>query len=61
MIDIIIEIVCDYYKIPIEVFHSKTRKREIVQARQIAMHFAKIYTKESLYTINDGYKTSSGF
>lgn len=51
MIDIIIKIVCEYYEIPIEVFHSKTRKREIVQARQIAMHFSKIYTKASLTSI----------
>ena len=30
---------------------SKTRKREIVQARQIAMFFAKNLTKSSLATI----------
>lgn len=30
---------------------SSTRKREVVQARQIAMYFAKQYTKSSLATI----------
>jgi len=31
--------------------HTKTRKREIVQARQIAMFFSKNLTKSSLSTI----------
>jgi chromosomal replication initiator protein len=35
----------------IELLQSKTRKREIVQARQIAMYFSKNYTKSSLATI----------
>jgi chromosomal replication initiator protein len=30
---------------------SKTRKREIVQARQVAMYFSKSLTKSSLATI----------
>ena len=30
---------------------SKTRKREIVQARQVAMYFSKNLTKSSLATI----------
>ena len=47
-------IVCKYYNIPIEVLYMKTRKREIVQARQIAMFFAKNLTKDSLQTIGDG-------
>jgi chromosomal replication initiator protein len=36
---------------PIDLISSKTRKREIVQARQIAMFFAKSLTKNSLATI----------
>ena len=36
---------------PIELLKSKTRKREIVQARQLAMFFAKQLTKSSLATI----------
>ncbi len=47
-IDFIQKIVCDYFGIPVDQIHSKTRKREIVQARQIAMYFAKKMTKSSL-------------
>jgi len=34
-----------------ELLKSKTRKREVVQARQISMYFAKSLTKSSLATI----------
>ena len=44
-------LVCEYFDIPLERIHSKTRKREIVQARQLAMFFSKNYTKSSLATI----------
>ena len=50
-IDYIQKVVSDYFNIPIEMMHSKTRKREIVQARQIAMYFSKNLTKSSLATI----------
>ena len=50
-IDYIPKIVSDYFKIPIDMINSKTRKREIVQARQIAMYFSKKFTKSSLATI----------
>lgn len=50
-IDYIQKIVCDYFNLPIELLKSKTRKREVVQARQIAMFFAKSMTKSSLATI----------
>ena len=50
-IDYIQKIVSDYFKIPIDMINSKTRKREIVQARQIAMFFSKKFTKSSLATI----------
>ncbi len=50
-IDYIQKIVCDYFNMPVENLKSKTRKREIVQARQIAMFFAKNLTKSSLATI----------
>ncbi len=50
-IDYIQKIVCDYFNMPVELLRSKTRKREIVQARQIAMFFAKSLTKSSLATI----------
>jgi chromosomal replication initiator protein len=50
-IDYIQKVVCDYFNLPIELIKSKTRKREVVQARQIAMYFAKSMTKSSLATI----------
>ena len=50
-IDYIQKIVCDYFEIQVELMKSKTRKREIVQARQLAMYFSKILTKSSLAKI----------
>jgi chromosomal replication initiator protein len=50
-IDYIQKVVCDYFDLPLELLKSKTRKREVVQARQIAMYFAKSMTKSSLATI----------
>src|SRR5690554_2542865 len=50
-IDYIQKVVCDYFNLPIELLKSKTRKREVVQARQIAMYFAKKMTKSSLANI----------
>ena len=50
-IDFIQKVVCDYFDIPIETMKSKTRKREIVQCRQLAMFFSKQMTKNSLAMI----------
>lgn len=50
-IDYIQKIVCDYFDVPAEIVHTKTRKREIVQARQLSMYFAKKHTKASLAAI----------
>jgi chromosomal replication initiator protein len=50
-VDYIQKIVCDYFNISPDQLHSKTRKREIVQARQIAMYFSKSLTKSSLASI----------
>jgi chromosomal replication initiator protein len=50
-IDYIQKVVCDYFNLPLELMKSKTRKREVVQARQIAMYFSKSLTKSSLATI----------
>ncbi|TVQ14197.1 MAG: chromosomal replication initiator protein DnaA [Bacteroidetes bacterium] len=41
----------EYFNIPIDKITSSTRKREIVQARQLAMFFSKAYTKHSLAAI----------
>lgn len=52
-IDYIQKTISDYFKTDIEQIQSKTRKREVVQARQIAMYFAKKYTKASLASIGN--------
>lgn len=43
-IDSIINKVCNYYHIDTSTIHTKTRKREVVQVRQVAMYLAKKYT-----------------
>ena len=50
-IDYIQKVVCDYFDLSLEVLNSKTRKRRIVQARQLAMFFSKKLTKSSLASI----------
>lgn len=50
-IEYIQKVVGDYFNIPAEKINSNTRKREIVQARQLAMYFSKSYTKYSLAAI----------
>lgn len=54
-IDNIQKMVCEYYDITYDKLQAKTRKREIVQARQISMFLAKQYTKNSLKTIGDHF------
>ena len=43
-VDEIITKVCEHYKIDESVLHTKSRKREIVQIRQVAMYLAKKHT-----------------
>ncbi len=50
-IEFIQNYVCDYFGIDTNKVREKTRKQEIVEARQIAMFLAKKYTKSSLKTI----------
>jgi chromosomal replication initiator protein len=50
-IEYISKVVCDYFNMPVDALQTKTRKREIVQARQIAMYFSKSLTKYSLASI----------
>ncbi len=50
-IDYIQKVVSDYFQMDVETLQSKTRKRHIVQARQLAMFFAKKLTKASLASI----------
>jgi chromosomal replication initiator protein len=46
-IDDIITKVCAHYEIEESAIHNKTRKREVVQVRQLAMYLAKKYTDAS--------------
>ncbi len=50
-IDEIQRICCEYFDITEDLVRGKTRKREVVQARQVAMYFSKELTQHSLKTI----------
>ena len=47
----IVKKLCDYFGIDTNKVREKTRKQEIVEARQIAMYLSKHFTKSSLKTI----------
>lgn len=47
-VESIMDIVCKYYNLEQSVIQTNSRKREIVQARQITMFLAKNYTESSL-------------
>lgn len=50
-VDAIESIVCEYYNIKTELIHTASRKRQIVQARQVTMYLSKSYTEMSLAQI----------
>ncbi|MCW3807688.1 chromosomal replication initiator protein DnaA [Plebeiibacterium marinum] len=50
-VDYIQQIVCDYFGLEVDSLQSRSRKRELVQARQVAMYFSKNLTNSSLSTI----------
>lgn len=50
-IEVIKRIVADYYRLDVDLLSAKTRRREVVQARQIAMFCCKQFTQQSLKTI----------
>lgn len=54
-IDMIQQIVADYFKISVDELKSKTRKKEIATARQIAMHFSKELTQIPLKVIGANF------
>ncbi|HTN38320.1 MAG TPA: chromosomal replication initiator protein DnaA [Arachidicoccus sp.] len=54
-IDAIQKLVCEYFDVPYNRLLEKTRKREIVQARQITMFLSKNFTKNSLKTIGEHF------
>jgi chromosomal replication initiator protein len=54
-IETIQRMVCDYFDVSYDKLLQKTRKREVVQARQITMYLAKAFTKNSLKTIGEHF------
>lgn len=50
-VNYISKVVCDSLNLDVDCIQSRTRKREIVQARQLAMYFSKEMTKQSLSAI----------
>lgn len=50
-IDQIVDVVCKYFKIDQKTLHSRSRKREIASARQMAMYLAKVNTDSSTTNI----------
>jgi len=54
-IDYIMKFVSEYFGVTIEQMKDKTRKREIVVARQVSMYFAKEYTNMSLKSIGSNF------
>jgi len=54
-IDAIQKMVCEYFDVSYDKLLQKTRKREIVQARQITMYLAKTFTKNSWKTIGEHF------
>jgi chromosomal replication initiator protein len=50
-IDQIQKVVCDFFDIPVDLLRAKTRRHEVVIARQTAMFLAKDLTNSSLKTI----------
>lgn len=50
-IDFIQKTVCEHFEVPVDKLKEKTRKRNVVQARQLSMYLAKNFTKNSLKII----------
>lgn len=46
-------VVAAYFDIPPDILRQKTRVREVVQARQVIMHLAKLFTKLTLKSIGE--------
>ncbi len=54
-IEFIQQIVADYFKVSINELKSKTRKKDIAMARQIAMYFSQQYTSLPLKSIGNEF------
>ena len=45
------DVVCTYFNLSVDAISTKSRKREVVQTRQIAMYLSRLMTKSPLSTI----------
>ena len=54
-LDSITQIVADHFDLTIEKLHGKTRKRNVVMARQLSMYLAKQYTNETFKHIGNNF------
>ena len=54
-IDYIQKTVSEYFNVPTDDLKAKTRKKEIVIARQLAMYFTNDYTNHSLKSIGSHF------
>jgi chromosomal replication initiator protein len=55
-IDVVMTMVSEHFKTTNELIKSKTRKREVVEARQLAMHICKkLIPTKSLVAIGDAF------
>lgn len=50
-VEYIVNVVCEYFGIPIDLLSSSSRKQQVVQARQVAMYISKKYSSVSLTSI----------
>jgi chromosomal replication initiator protein len=51
----IAKLVADHFQVPLDTLSSKTRKRNVVIARQLSMYLAKNYTENSLQNIGNNF------
>lgn len=54
-VEFIQELVAEHFELPVEILQSKTRKRQVVIARQLSMYLAKQMTNQSLKTIGENF------
>ena len=54
-VDFIQKLVADHFDVPVETLAGKTRKRQIVIARQLSMYLAKNLTDKSLKAIGENF------
>ena len=54
-VESILDLVCDYFDVPVDMVRGQTRKRHVVVARQISMYLAKEHTDCSLKKIGSHF------